>query len=75
VSDEDRRILIEGIAEMRELKGEMREFKEHVIGRVNRLEKMEGEHSKKTASVLSLLISGAALAVSVIANFFKEGGK
>jgi hypothetical protein len=73
MNDEDRRILIEGIAEMRELKGEMREFKEHVIGRVNRLEKNEGENAKRTASVLSLAISGAALAVSVIVNFFKRG--
>jgi hypothetical protein len=75
VNDEDRRILIEGIAEMRELKGEMREFKEHVIGRVDRLEKKEGEEARKAVSVLSLLISGAALAVSVIVNFFKHGGK
>jgi hypothetical protein len=70
VNDEDRRILIEGIAEMRKLKGEMREFKEHVIGRVDRLEKREGEEARKAVSVLSLLISGAALAVSVIVNFF-----
>jgi hypothetical protein len=75
VNDEDRRILIEGIAEMRELKGEMREFKEHVIGRVDRLEKREGEETRKAVSVLSLLISGAALAVSVIVNFFKNGGE
>jgi hypothetical protein len=75
VNDEDRRILIEGIAEMRELKGEMREFKEHVIGRVDRLEKREGEEARKAVSVLSLLISGAALAVSVIVNFFKNGGE
>jgi hypothetical protein len=75
VNDEDRRILIEGIAEMRELKGERREFKEHVIGRVDRLEKREGEEARKAVSVLSLLISGAALAVSVIVNFFKNGGK
>jgi uncharacterized membrane protein (DUF106 family) len=75
VTDDDRRLLIETIAEMRELKGEMREFKEHVIERMNRLEKKETEHIKKTFSVLSLLISGAALAVSILVNFFKHGGE
>jgi hypothetical protein len=53
----------------------MKEFKEHVIERVSRLEKKEAEQTKKTVSVLSLLISGMALAVSVIVNFFKNGGK
>jgi hypothetical protein len=75
MTNDDRRLIVETLGEMRELKGEMREFKENVIGRVSRLEKREGENTKKTASVLSLLISGAALAVSVIANFFKNGGK
>jgi hypothetical protein len=75
MSDDDRRLLIETIAEMRELKGEMRAFKEHVIERMGRLEKREAEHGKKTVSVLSLLISGAALAASILVNFFKHGGE
>jgi hypothetical protein len=75
MNDEDRRLVVETIAEMKELKGEMREFKEHVIERVKRLETHETEHAKKTASILSLLISGAALAVSVIANFLRQGDK
>jgi hypothetical protein len=58
---------------MRELKGEMKEFKEHVIGRVHRLEKKEGERSKERISVLSVIIATAALAVSVIVNFFTNG--
>ena len=75
MNDEDRRLFIESIAEMRELKGEMREFKEHVIGRVNRLEKKEGERSKERMSILSMLIASAALAVSIIVNFFKHGAR
>jgi hypothetical protein len=75
MTNDDRRLIVETLGEMRELKGEMREFKENFIGRVSRLEKRDGENAKKTASVLSLAISGAALAVSVIVNFFKNGGK
>ena len=75
MNDEDRRLFIESIAEMRELKGEMREFKEHVIGRVNRLEKKESERSKERMSILSMLIASAALAVSIIVNFFKHGAR
>jgi hypothetical protein len=75
MNDEDRRLIVETLGEMRELKGEMGEFKKHVIERVQRLEKKEMEHAKKTASVLSLLISGAALAVSIIANFLRQGDR
>jgi hypothetical protein len=75
MTSEERRLIVETLGEMRELKGEMKEFKEHVIERVQRLEKKETEHAKRTASVLSLLISGAALAVSLIVNFFKHGGE
>ena len=73
MTDEDRRLFIESIAEMRELKGELKEFKTHVIGRVEKLEKKEGERSKERISVLSIFISAAALAVSIIVNFFKSG--
>jgi hypothetical protein len=75
VNDDDRRLLIEGIAEMRELKGEMREFKEHFKGRLELLEKKEGERKKDIRSALSLLIASAALAVNIIVSFFKYGGK
>jgi hypothetical protein len=72
---EDRRLMVETISEIKELKGEMREFKEHVIGRVEKLEKKEGERSKERIPVIAVLISGAALAVSILVNFFKHGGK
>ena len=68
---QDRQLIVETLGEMKELKGEMREFKEHVIGRVQRLERKEGERSKERISVLSVIIASAALAVSIIVNFFK----
>ena len=75
MNDDDKRLFIESIAEMRELKGELKEFKIHLIGRVEKLEKNEGERSKERISILSILIAGAALAVSIIVNFFTHGGK
>jgi hypothetical protein len=75
MNNEDRRLIVETLGEMRQLKGEMKEFKEHVIGRVSRLEKKETEQTKTVISVLSLLISSAALGVSLIVNFIKHGGK
>ena len=75
MTNEDRRLMVETLGEMRELKGEMKEFKEHVIGRVSRLEKKEGERSKERISVFSVIVAFAALAVSIIVNFFKNGGR
>jgi len=68
---EDRRLLLETISEIKELKGEMREFKEHVIGRVEKLERKESERGKVRISILAVLISSAALVVSIIVNFFR----
>jgi hypothetical protein len=70
MTSEDRRLFVETISEMKELKGEMREFKEHVVGRVQRLEKKEAEQGKQRISVMSILISASALAVSLITKFF-----
>jgi hypothetical protein len=75
MTNEDRRLIVETLGEMRELKGEMKEFKEHVIERVQRLEKKEAERGKERLAVVSVLISATALVVSVIVNFFKNGGK
>jgi uncharacterized membrane protein (DUF106 family) len=67
--------MVETLAEMKELKGEMKEFKEHVIHRVEKLEKKDGERNKERSSVISILISGMALVVTIIINFFRHGGK
>jgi hypothetical protein len=75
MNNDDRRLIVETLAEMKELKGEMQEFKKHVIERVQHLEKKEGERSKQRLSAISILISLAALAVSIIVNFFKHGGR
>ena len=72
MSDDDKRLFIESIQKMGELIGELKEFKIHVIGRVEKLEKKEAERSKEHISVISILISGAALAVAIIANFFHK---
>ena len=71
MTNEDRRLMVETLGEMRQLKGEMKEFKEHVIGRVQSLEKKEGERGKERLSVVSVLIATGALAVSIIVNFFR----
>jgi hypothetical protein len=73
MTNEDRQLIVETLGEMRELKGQMKEFKEHVIGRVEKLEKKEGERSKERISFISIVISAAALAVSIIVNFFRNG--
>jgi len=73
MTNEDRRLMVETISEIKELKGEMREFKTHVIQRVEKLEKKESERGKERLSVAAVLISGAALIVSVIVNFFRGG--
>ncbi len=73
MTNEDRRLIVETLSEMKELKGAMKEFKEHVIGRVEKLEKKEGERSKERISIAAVLISSAALAVSIIVNFFRGG--
>jgi len=75
MTTQDRALMVETLGEMRELKGEMKEFKEHVIGRVSCLEKKEAERGKERVSIFSLIIATAALAVSVIVNFFTHGGK
>ena len=75
MTNQDRQLMVDTLGEMRELRGEMREFKTHVIGRVEKLEKKESERSKERTSVLSVIIASAALAVSIIVNFIKNGGK
>ena len=70
MNNEDRRLLVGTLAEMKELKGELKEFKDHVIGRVERLERKEMERNKERLSMAGVLISIMALAVSIIVNFF-----
>jgi hypothetical protein len=71
--EEMRELVVENNASLRELRGEFKEFKAHVMGRVERLEKKEGERTRHVLASLSLLASMAALVVSIIVNFFKHG--
>ena len=73
MTSNDRHLIVETLGEMRQLKGEMKEFREHVIGRVEKLEKKEGERGKERISVFSVCISAMALAISIIINFFRRG--
>jgi hypothetical protein len=56
MTNDDRRLIVDTLGEMRELRGEMREFKEHVIGRVEKLEKKDGERGKVRTSVTAVVI-------------------
>jgi len=75
MTNNDRHLIVETLGEMRQLKGEMKEFREHVIGRVEKLERKEGERGKERISLISVLVASAALAVSIIVNFFRYGGR
>jgi len=72
---QDRQLIVETLGEMRELKGEMKEFKEHVIGRVSRLEKKDSERSKERISIFSIIIASISVLITIIVNFFKHGGR
>jgi hypothetical protein len=71
MTNEDRHLIVETLAEMRELKGEMKEFKEHVMGRVERLEKKDGQTNRERLSVISILIALGALIKSILSDFYK----
>ena len=75
MNNDDRRLIVETLAEMRELKGEMKEFKENVVERVQKLEKKEGERSKERLSLISVLIAFFALAMNFIVHFIRNGGR
>jgi hypothetical protein len=71
MDDDDRRLFVDSIAEMRGLKAELREFKEHVMGRIVRLERNEGKRGQFTVSVLGVLIAAGVLLLSILARFSK----
>jgi len=71
MNNDDRNLIVETLGEMRELRGEMREFKNHVIHRVEKLEKKESEQVKVRLNIFAVLISAAALALSIVVNFFR----
>jgi len=75
MTSEDRKLIVETLGEMRELKGEMKEFKEHVIGRVQKLETKEAERGKSNISIISLIIASLSVLVNIVFSLFKHGGR
>ena len=75
MTKQDRQLMVETLGEMRELKGEMKEFKEHVIGRVQKLESKESERGKNNISIISLIIASLSVLFNLIFNLIKHGGK
>jgi len=75
MNDDEKRLFIENIQKMGELIGELKEFKVHVLGRIDKLERKEAERSKERISVISILISAGALAVAIFTNIFRHGGE
>ena len=73
MTNEERCLIVETLAEMRELKGEMREFKEHVVGRVEKLERKESERGKERLAIASAVVAFIALAVNIALNFYLKG--
>ena len=71
----DKQLLIGNTAAVRGLNVKLEEFEKHVMVRIERLEKKEGERNTDMRSAFSLLVASAALAVSIIINFFRHGGK
>jgi hypothetical protein len=69
-----RKLVIETNASLREMRGEMREFKEHVIGRVDKLEKNEGERGGKAKSTIGVILSALAICITIIVNLFRHKG-
>jgi hypothetical protein len=69
MNDDDRRLFIESISEMRELKGQLQEFKEHVIGRIARLECREGKRGQAVIATVSVIIAACALLFSCFSRF------
>jgi hypothetical protein len=66
MNDDDKRLFVESIAAMRELKAELREFKEHSLERIKRLEGNEMKRHQLIVSTLSVVIAAGALIVALV---------
>jgi len=65
--------LMEFKEKMMEFKGEMTEFKQYATKQFEKIEGKEGELKKDRYSLVMIFISGAAVAVTIIVNFFMGG--
>jgi hypothetical protein len=71
MSEEDRRLLTETIAEMRELKGELHAFKEHVIDRIRRIEDGTDRRRRDRLTTAGIVISAGLLALNLVFGLMK----
>jgi len=74
MTNEDRKLLVETLAEMKELKGEMKEFKEHVIGRVVKLENKEAARNRERVAVIGAIVAILTLLFNVMWKMMSDGG-
>jgi len=51
----------------------MKEFKDHVIGRVEKLETRESERGREKIAIVGVVIAFLALAVNIALNFYLKG--
>jgi hypothetical protein len=68
---EMRELVIENNAGIRELRGEFREFKAHVSERFRRDEERAGQRKRDRFTVMGIIISAGLLTVNIVVNFIK----
>jgi hypothetical protein len=71
MNEEDRRLMTDTIAEMRELKGEMRAFKEYVTARLGRIEDGVDGRRRERLTVVGIFISVGLFTLNLIALALK----
>jgi hypothetical protein len=71
MTNEDRRLLIENTAALRGLNAKLEEFEKHIIVRVEKLEKKDGERNGNFKATLALILSAGMLAINIVINFFR----
>ena len=69
MNEDERKLIAESTAEMRELKGEMRVFKEFVLERIRRLEDRSEGARRDRLTMAGLVISASILTLNVFMAF------
>jgi len=69
MNEDERKLIAESTAEMRELKGEMRVFKESVLERIRRLEDRSEGARRDRLTMAGLVISASILTLNVFMAF------
>ena len=69
MNEDERKLIAESTAEMRELKGEMRVLKESVLERIRRLEDRSEGARRDRLTMAGLVISASILTLNVFMAF------